>query len=587
MKRFLVASFVLAVSAVAVAANAADMASPVKARPPAWSWEGVYVGVHSGAMWSSAKFSDPYGLSIYGDLVGVPGYLSGIQIGWNRMIAPGWVAGIEADASYVVSDGSNTCLQFDVDFIGSNCRVNTRGMGTVTGRLGVTAGAGDRTLLYAKGGLAWVRNHVALQGNNVVATAPPPDATGTTYSQWGWTVGAGLEQALTPAWSLKFEYDYLRFADNDVTTPASVVINPADGSVVSAIARATSTIRQDAQVIKVGLNYRWGEDPGMGWPVAAAAYPVSKDPVYKAPVAFAPAWTAGWELEAGARYWLSGGTFQWDNFAVPDVAVSRLTYSRMIGHAGELFGRVDTPLNVFVKGFVGLGSITSGRFHDEDWGIPFGALTVGYTNTLSDPVRAPVAYATADIGYDALRGPGYKAGPFVGYNYFREVLDSYGCLQIANPASGLCSPPSPPNSLGITQTAKWQSLRIGYAGETMVTERLKLSGDVAYLPYVRFDGRDDHWARENRTFFDQRARRGQGVQTELLLSYLVTQNFSLGVGGRYWAMWTQQGEFACTGCEAPGVTSPPNPSKNSMERYGAFFQAAYRFDQPVVVTAKN
>jgi hypothetical protein len=28
-----------------------------------------------------------------------------------------------------------------------------------------------------------------------------------------------------------------------------------------------------------------------------------------------------------------------------------LTYSRMIGHAGELFGRVDAPLNVFVKGF--------------------------------------------------------------------------------------------------------------------------------------------------------------------------------------------------------------------------------------------
>ena len=78
MKRFLVASFVLAVSAVAV--NAADMASPVKARPPAWSWEGGYVGVHSGAMWSSTKFSDPYGLSIYGDLVGVPGYLSGAQV---------------------------------------------------------------------------------------------------------------------------------------------------------------------------------------------------------------------------------------------------------------------------------------------------------------------------------------------------------------------------------------------------------------------------------------------------------------------------------------------------------------------------
>ena len=259
MKRFLVASFVLAASA--VAANAADLAAPIKARPPAWNWEGVYVGVHSGATWSSTKFSDPYGLSMYGDLVGVPGSLSGAQIGWNRMVAPGWVAGIEADASYVASDGSNTCLQFDADFIGSNCRVNTRAMGTVTGRLGVTAGAGDRTLLYAKGGLAWVRNHVALQGNNIDRGVAPQDATSLTYNQWGWTVGAGLEQALTPAWSLKFEYDYLRFADKDVTTPASVVINPADGSVVSAIARATSTIRQDDGAWTPGWAGPWRRRP--------------------------------------------------------------------------------------------------------------------------------------------------------------------------------------------------------------------------------------------------------------------------------------------------------------------------------------
>jgi hypothetical protein len=66
-----------------------------------------------------------------------------------------------------------------------------------------------------------------------------------------------------------------------------------------------------------------------------------------------------------------------------------------------------------------------------------------------------------------------------------------------------------------------------------------------------------------------------------------TAGWEVEVGARYWAMWTQQGEVACTDCEAPGVTSPPNPSKNSMERYGVFFQAAYQFDQPVVVTAKN
>jgi len=42
---------------------------------------------------------------------------------------------------------------------------------------------------------------------------------------------------------------------------------------------------------------------------------------------------------------------------------------------------------------------------------------------------------------------------------------------------------------------------------------------------------------------------GHGVQTEVVLSYLVTNQLSIGVGGRYWAMWTQDGQFTCTGCQ--------------------------------------
>ena len=593
MKIFLLASVALA-SAMS-AAGAADMPPPRPVpQPPAWSWEGLYIGVHSGALWSGAQFSNPFGASMYGDLVDVPGYLTGAQIGFNWMVAPGWVAGIEADASFVSSDGSNTCLQFARDFIGSNCRVNTRGMGTFTGRLGVTAGPAGRTLLYGKGGLAWISNQMALQVNHLPEGASfPQGATGTTYTQWGWTIGAGVEQALTAAWSLKLEYDYLRFADKDVTTPASIVVNPGNGSIAQVIAAASSTVRQDAHLFKLGLNYKWGADPWSAWsapwaawaPASAATAAVPVKGIYKGPPPASPAWAAGWELEVGGRYWLSTGRFQWDNFASPDVAISRLTYSRMVGHSGELFGRVDTPLNVFVKGFIGGGSITRGQMNDEDWGLTDPGFVTGYTNTLSDPVKGPIGYATADIGFDALRGPGYKAGPFVGYNYFREVLNAYGCAQTANPAAGICTPSVPATVLVITQTAKWQSLRIGYAADTMLTESVKIGGDVAYLPYVAFDGRDDHWLRDTRTFFDQRSRNGRGVQAELLVSYLVTPSFSLGVGGRYWAMWTQQGEFTCTGC--PGGAAPPNPSKNTTERYGVFFQGAYRFDSPVVVTAKN
>ena len=56
----------------------------------------------------------------------------------------------------------------------------------------------------------------------------------------------------------------------------------------------------------------------------------------------------------------------------------------------------EAPLNIFVKGNIGLGSLAAGQLHDEDWVI-FGG-TVPYSNTLSDPVKGKIDYATLDLG---------------------------------------------------------------------------------------------------------------------------------------------------------------------------------------------
>ena len=37
----------------------------------------------------------------------------------------------------------------------------------------------------------------------------------------GLTAGAGVEKALTPAWSVRLEYDYTNFGSADIATPAS------------------------------------------------------------------------------------------------------------------------------------------------------------------------------------------------------------------------------------------------------------------------------------------------------------------------------------------------------------------------------
>ncbi|UPK05825.1 hypothetical protein [Bradyrhizobium sp. 170] len=59
--------------------NAANFEPAVKVPPVVWSWTGGHVGGGYGR----TSFSDPYGPSVYGDLVDSPAFLAGGQIGYN------------------------------------------------------------------------------------------------------------------------------------------------------------------------------------------------------------------------------------------------------------------------------------------------------------------------------------------------------------------------------------------------------------------------------------------------------------------------------------------------------------------------
>lgn len=282
--------------------------------------------------------------------------------------------------------------------------------------------------------------------------------------------------------------------------------------------------------------------------------------------------SSGWEVEAGARYWYSSGKFQKDLGSTADPALanvlnSRLTYDST-ANAGEFFGHVEIPLNIFVKGNIGLGSLSGGHLYDEDWVI-FGG-TVPYSNTLSEPVKGTIDYATLDLGYDFFRGAGYKLGAFVGYNFYKENKSAYGCSQIANPLSD-CVPAIPSSVLVISEVGVWKSARIGVSGEVMIADRFKLGADVAYLPYLTFNGTDNHVLRD---LISLESGTGRGVQLEGILSYLVTDQFSLGVGGRYWAMWTTKDAIT----EFGGAPCPCQTLPAKTDRYGVFVQAAYRLD---------
>lgn len=564
MRKLFVTGVSLIVLGFASAANAADIPrkAPIyKAPPIAWNWTGWYVGMHAGAALALSKVSDPYGGSIFGDTVRSPGFLLGGQIGYNWQ-PPGsdWVYGVEADASWLDTDGTNTCFAYSGLFTSSNCRARPDFTATFTGRLGYAAGAEGHTLLYVKGGGAVLHNRIDATTNYGFGVFPIT-TTGTSPTVWGWTVGGGVEQAISPAWSVKLEYDYLDFGDSTLATPASFSTTPA--GVATAIPGNSADVSQSVHEFKLGLNYRLGADPRAQWQLSSPGIMPLKAP---------PKVTSGWAFEPGIRYWYSSGRFQKDlpsGSTSSTSLVSRLTYDDLTAHTGEFFGRLDSPWHVFLKGFIGVGRITGGHMNDEDWGLVTAAPFTAYSNTLSNLTDTNINYGTIDLGYDFLHGVGYQVGLFVGYNHIYEQYAANDCTQIASPSSGICNPAITGTPV-ITETDKWDSLRVGLAAEMWLASRWKLTGDAAYLPYVKFTGVDNHWLR---SLIIDESGTGRGAQLEAILSYYLTPRFSIGVGGRYWAMWTTSGSDAFN-----GVPVDRNDTYR-YERYGVFFQAAYKFGE--------
>ena len=61
--------------------------------------------------------------------------------------------------------------------------------------------------------------------------------------------------------------------------------------------------------------------------------------------------------------------------------ISRLTWDNLQTNSAELFGRVDTPWNVFLSGFIGAGDTFRGGQNDEDFNLT--APVRAYNNTFS------------------------------------------------------------------------------------------------------------------------------------------------------------------------------------------------------------
>jgi outer membrane immunogenic protein len=266
-------------------ANAADLPSYKDTPYVVLPWQGLYFGAHGGGVWGGTNVTDTF------TYVGDPtlngnssstGLIAGGQLGYNIQRG-NFVFGPEADIGFLGLSTSKsaafnppanyTCDGYPSIFCGVNANYTNSGglYGDLTGRLGY---ATDRSLLYVKGGLAVVNDQFSAnyQGSNCtylpggcwgVQNTPSAFNFGHSETLIGWTLGAGAEYALSPAWSLKAEYQHFDFGKMSysysgcVPVPGAPVTCP--GTWYTSRINGKTDISVTADAVSVGVNYHLGE----------------------------------------------------------------------------------------------------------------------------------------------------------------------------------------------------------------------------------------------------------------------------------------------------------------------------------------
>jgi outer membrane immunogenic protein len=115
--------------------------------------------------------------------------VGGAHIGYNLQLGQ-YVVGLEGDV-----DGTGYAKTYNGGFLTVSTKVPVQG--SIRARLGVAL---DRALLYITGGAAFAgfdNTYQSFAGYDTISK-----------TRTGWTVGGGLEYALTNNWSIRAEYRY-------------------------------------------------------------------------------------------------------------------------------------------------------------------------------------------------------------------------------------------------------------------------------------------------------------------------------------------------------------------------------------------
>ena len=225
MKTLALAALALSLAAPALAADLPSRryapANDYYAPPPVFTWTGFYVGINGDL--GVGHFTHG-GNPAFGDAFGG---LGGVTAGYNYQ-SGSLLVGAEGDIGFGSISGSSSALA------GASSTGAIQGLGTARVRFGYVY---DRALFYVTGGYAGASQHGTLTDNG----AAPNVFIDQSHMLNGYTVGAGVEFAITNHVSVKGEYLYAGLGSNSFFSGTRDALN--SGASIN--------------LLRAGLNYKF------------------------------------------------------------------------------------------------------------------------------------------------------------------------------------------------------------------------------------------------------------------------------------------------------------------------------------------
>jgi outer membrane immunogenic protein len=247
-------------------AHAADLQSWAAGQflPPPFTWTGSYVGLNVGGVWGSGSRSTtlydagfPLLSNDYPNTLGAgaSGWLAGGQAGLNWQ-SGGAVFGLETDIDWTsmnktfsfASAPLTNYLPGDIVNVNASARLNW--LGTTRARIGFVATPDYRLMFYGTGGFAYGGGNGYLNVFDNLAGLYWHGAPSST--RVGWSIGAGVEYAITDNITVRGEYLYYDLGSSRVVTIPNLAASALFPGVY-----ATARYNYDGSVFRVGMNVKF------------------------------------------------------------------------------------------------------------------------------------------------------------------------------------------------------------------------------------------------------------------------------------------------------------------------------------------